>query len=74
MARTPAPPRPLPTAAEILAFVRDSQTPVGRREIARAFDIRGDGRMALKQLLREMAARGDLDLGPRRKLSEPGQL
>ena len=74
MARTPAPPRPLPTAAEILAFVRDSQVPVGRREIARAFDIRGDGRIALKQLLRDMAARGDLDLGPRRKLSEPGQL
>ena len=52
--------------------MRDSQTPVGRREIARAFDIRGDGR-CLKQLLREMAARG-FGPGPRRKLSEPGQL
>lgn len=53
------PPAQLPTRAQILAFVEDSPTPVGRREIARAFDIKGPMRAELRGLLKEMADAGD---------------
>ena len=51
---------PLPTKAELLDFIRESPAPVGKREIARAFQIRGDDRQALKTMLRELAEEGEL--------------
>lgn len=68
------PPAQLPTREQILAFVEDSPTPVGRREIARAFDIKGPMRAELRGLLKEMAEAGDLDLGRKRKVAPPGAL
>ncbi|MDF1791149.1 MAG: ribonuclease R [Thalassobaculaceae bacterium] len=68
------PPTQLPTREQILAFVNDSPTPVGRREIARAFDIKGPMRSELRGLLKEMAEAGDLDLGNRRKVAPVGTL
>lgn len=68
------PPAQLPTREQILAFVEDSPTPVGRREIARAFDIKGPMRAELRGLLKEMAEAGDLDLGNRRKVAPVGTL
>ena len=65
---------PLPTKQQILEFVRESPTPVGKREIARAFHIRGDDRVALKALLKELSIDGDLDRGRGRKVSKPGAL
>ena len=56
------PPAQLPTREQILAFVEDSPTPVGRREIARAFDVKGPMRAELRGLLKEMADAGDLDM------------
>ena len=44
----------VPTRDELLAFIRDSATPVGKREIARAWSLKGDQRIELKQLLREL--------------------
>ena len=40
----------VPTRDELLAFIRDSATPVGKREIARAWSLKGDQRIELKQL------------------------
>ena len=37
----------VPTRDELLAFIKDSATPVGKREIARAFHIKGDQRIEL---------------------------
>lgn len=68
------PPAQLPTRAQILAFVEDSPTPVGRREIARAFDIKGPMRAELRGLLKEMADAGDLDMGRKRKVAPVGAL
>ena len=68
------PPAQLPTRKQILAFVEDSPTPVGRREIARAFDVKGPMRAELRGLLKEMAEAGDLDLGRKRKVAKPGTL
>ncbi len=49
---------PLPSEEEILEFIRSSDRKVGKREIARAFNIRGDDRVALKKRLKEMKDKG----------------
>ncbi len=61
----------LPSKAAILAFIagqreaiRDGEAPsrkIGKREIARAFGIKGDARVDLKRLLRELEHEGALE-------------
>ncbi len=46
--------------------MRNSTSPVGKREIARAFQIKGPDRIALKKVIRELRAEGVL-AGPGRK-------
>ncbi len=67
MSKRPRPPRgkparftraPLPDRAQIMEFIASSPGKVGKREIARAFGIRGADRIALKRLLKEMADEG----------------
>jgi ribonuclease R len=65
---------PLPSRQQILEFVRDSPTPVGKREIARAFQIGGADRIALKAMLKDLERDGALDRGRKRRLSRPGAL
>ena len=48
----------VPTKEDILQFIRSSTTNIGRREIARAFDIKGSDRIDLKRMLKELAADG----------------
>lgn len=50
----------------ILHFLAESPTPLTKREIARAFDIKGDGRILLKDILRELEERGSI-------VKQPGQ-
>ncbi|MBJ7535103.1 ribonuclease R [Rhodomicrobium vannielii ATCC 17100] len=47
-----------PTKDDILKFIRSSTGNIGRREIARAFDIKGSDRIDLKRILKELAADG----------------
>ena len=54
-------PGEVPGEAEILDYIRTSERKVGKREIARAFGLKGEARIALKERLRDMAARGLLD-------------
>ncbi len=65
-------PRPAPSRDEIIAFIAReraaSSSPstaqpakISKREIARAFDIKGDDRIALKRLLRELEAEGAIE-------------
>ncbi|HSD91752.1 MAG TPA: ribonuclease R [Methyloceanibacter sp.] len=63
----------LPSKQEILDFLATAAGETGKREIARAFGIKGGDRIALKKLLRDMADDG-LIAGSRRKLSRPGTL
>ncbi|WMS42732.1 ribonuclease R [Acuticoccus sp. MNP-M23] len=49
-----------PSREEILRFVAESPGRVGKREIARAFNIKGGDRILLKHLLAEMAEDGVL--------------
>ena len=63
----------LPSKQEILDFLQGSSVEAGKREIARAFGIKGGDRIALKELLRDMADDG-LIAGSRRKFQRPGVL
>lgn len=68
----------LPTRDDVLAFLareRASARPqkLGKREIAKAFGISGQGRIALKALLKELEAEGALEKRGKH-LHKPGQL
>ena len=63
----------MPSKDQILEFIRTSETKVGKREIARAFRIKGSDRIELKRLLKEMAAEGMIE-GERKRLTPAGQL
>ncbi|CAK0769983.1 ribonuclease R [uncultured Gammaproteobacteria bacterium] len=56
-------PVPFPTREAVLEFIRDSTTPVGKREIARAFHLHGDDRVLLKQLLHDLQTEGAVERG-----------
>ncbi len=46
---------PLPTEEQILEFIRESKGPVGKREVARAFNIRGPAKIALKAVMKKLS-------------------
>ncbi len=72
-AREKRTPGTLPGREEILEFLRTAGTKAGKREIARAFSVKGGDRIALKQLLTEMADEGLL-AGNRKGFKERGKL
>ena len=51
----------LPTRDEVLKFIAESDGKVAKRDIAKAFNIKGADRIPLKRMLRELAAEGLLD-------------
>ena len=56
----------LPSPDEILAFLRENPTQTGKREIARAFGLKGAAKVELKQLLTRMSRDGLLEKRQRR--------
>jgi ribonuclease R len=71
--RTRRPSSGLPSKQDILNFIQSSPSFAGKREIARAFQIKGADRIGLKNLLREMADEG-LIKGRRKRLAKTGTL
>ena len=63
----------LPTREEVLKFIEENPDRAGKRELAKAFNIKGDARVYLKDLLRELSDEGLLEKRARR-LSRPGSL
>ncbi len=51
----------LPSRQQILDFIAASDTPAGKREIAREFALHGAEKIALKALLKDMADEGLID-------------
>ncbi|KAF0676484.1 ribonuclease R [Profundibacterium mesophilum] len=51
----------IPSKAEILEWISQNPTQTSKRDIARAFGIKGAARIELKQLLRALAAEGHLE-------------
>jgi ribonuclease R len=66
-------PARLPTREELLEYIQSAPDRIGRREIARAFGIKGGDRVELKRLLREMADDGLIN-NPRKRISKAGEL
>jgi ribonuclease R len=74
--RKPAKPatRGLPSREQVLEFIKDSAAPVGKREIARAFGVESQDRVALKRLLKEIESEGAVARGRKRRLADPEAL
>ena len=64
----------VPTRDELLAFIRESATPVGKREIARAYNLKGDQRIELKELLRDLRDRGEITPDRAKTFRDPAAL
>jgi len=63
----------LPTRDEILAYLQTADDKTSKRDIARAFNVKGSDRRALRQLLIEMTDEGLL-VGNRKEFRRPGLL
>ena len=63
----------IPTKDQIRQWITDNPTQSAKRDIAHAFGIKGDARIDLKRLLRELEAEGGVEKKERR-YREPGAL
>ncbi|WBH15941.1 ribonuclease R family protein [Sphingomonas radiodurans] len=62
----------LPSREQIIEFITTSDTPAGKREIARAFGLSAQDKIALKALLKDMADEGLIDSAPGRAFHKMG--
>jgi ribonuclease R len=62
----------MPTRDQIMAFINASNEPAGKREIAREFGLRGNEKIALKALLKDMTDEGLVDMAPGRAFHKMG--
>ena len=62
----------LPSRKQILDFISSSDQPAGKREIARAFGLSGQDKIALKRLLNDMADEGLIDHSRGRAFHQAG--
>ncbi len=75
MPKRPRKPSDFPDKKDVLKFIQDSKSKVGKREIARAFGLKGSpDRMRLKKLLKELGEDGLIERGHRRHLHAAGEL
>ncbi len=63
----------LPSRDEIMSYLVDHPGEAGKRDIARAFGITGNAKIALKRLLKDLASEGVVER-KRRKLAPKGAL
>jgi len=62
----------MPNRQQVLDFITSSDQPAGKREIAKAFGLKGNEKILLKALLKDMADEGLLDIGPARAFHKMG--
>lgn len=74
MARRPKQPTERPTKQKILDYIEESTGRVGKREIARAFQLHGTDRIWLKAVLKELENEGMLERQRGRKVIRAGRL
>ncbi len=65
---------PLPTKQQLLDFIRESPSRVGKRELARAFHMTGANRTMLRQMIKELEEEGAIDRAGKRRFGRPGTL
>ena len=61
MPKPPKRPQGMPTPEQVLDFIQSSDMPAGKREIAKAFGLKGQEKIKLKALLKDMAEEGLID-------------
>ena len=64
----------LPSREQILEFIESSDSPAGKREIAKAFGLSGQDKIALKTLLKDMTDEGMVAMAPGRAFHKMGGL
>ncbi|MBM3503494.1 MAG: ribonuclease R [Alphaproteobacteria bacterium] len=65
---------PFPSREQVLEFLEKNPDRASKRDIARAFGIKGSGRVLLKDLLKELVVEGRLDRRRGRRLADPRRL
>ncbi len=65
---------PFPSREDIHAFIQEHPGDLNKREIARAFGIKGQDRTALRKLLREMAEEGMIEKNTGKSYQTPDSL
>ncbi|WP_210483267.1 ribonuclease R [Microvirga antarctica] len=74
MAKRPPPSATgLPSREQILTFIAETPGPVGKREIAQAFKVKGSDRIRLKQILKDLDIEGAVERRGKH-MHRPGQL
>lgn len=65
---------PLPTKAQVLEFILESPGKVGKREIARAFNLSAEQRPVLREIMKSLEQDGAIQRGHNRRVHKPGLL
>lgn len=65
---------PFPSKEDVREFIHNSNTPLNKREIARAFHLKGQDRTALRQLMRELEEENALVQNPDKSWQAPDSL
>ena len=69
-----APAGELPSREALLRYIHESSEPVSRREIATHFRLKGEQRVRLKDMLRELEDEGEIERGEKRRMRPVGTL
>ena len=72
MTKSTAPRPPRPSREALLEFIRDNPGQAGKREIARAFGLKTNDRVWLRDTLRDMAREGLIEGGRSSRRGRPG--
>ena len=67
----PPPSRPFPSREQLREFIAESTGRVGKREIARAFGLGPEHKLALRDVLRDMAHKGEAAPAGHRRFASP---
>ena len=63
-----------PHIDEVYKYIAQSREPLTKREIVRAFNIKGDGRIKLKEFLKRLEEAGKITKGPGQTYAVPNSL
>ena len=60
----------MPTKTDVVDFIKRSPNRTGKRDIARAFGVKGADRVALKAMIKELEAEGAFELSTNKTFLE----
>mgnify|MGYP006421708009 CR=1 FL=1 len=69
-----APSGAMPSREDLLRYIHETPHPVNKRDIARDFRLKGQQRVQLKDMLRELEDAGEIERGEKRRLKPVGAL